>query len=237
MGPSRGVRGYPYEDPDDVLPAEDWSCRSMGGERASSDPPRLGSGPGLLLWMRSRWYPYPLPSLGRPDPISRWSSNTSESEGRCRCAEGCFNCWSSIQLRWGRPCIAGKSLELVLNVGDRSAECRSRVAVAGDRNGGSSGEMGPSEGEGDPVDMTESSLCSRLIGGSLGWRPSLPLPLLLVLLGVALALPLPGPPSSFILLDTSFSTEPAPMLIQTNRGMRPDKIGHASRRAPHQHTL
>lgn len=167
MGPSRGVRGYPYEDPDDVLPAEDWSCRSMGGDRASSDPPRLGSGPGLLLLMRSRWYPYPLPSVGRPGPISRWFSNTSESEGRCRCAEGCFNCWSSIQFRWGRPCIAGRSLELVLNVGDRSAECRSRVAVAGDRSG-SSGEMGPSEGEGDPVDMTESGLCSRLIGGSLG---------------------------------------------------------------------
>jgi len=206
MGPSRGVRGYPYEDPDDVLPAEDCSCRSVDGDRASSLP-RLGSGPGLLLPMRSRWKPYPLPSAGRPGPISRWFSNTSESEGRWRCVEGCFNCWSSIQLRWGRPCIAGRSLALVLNVGDRSAECRSRIAFAGDRNG-SSGDTGAAEGEGDAADMTELGLCSRLIGGSLGWRPSLPLPLLLARLGVAFALPRPPPPSSLILLNTSFSAEP-----------------------------
>jgi hypothetical protein len=67
-----------------------------------------------------------------------------------------------------RAGIGGSSPGLVLNVGERSADCRSVLLITGDCTD-SWGEAGVVVGEywDSLADMVESNLC-RLRGGSLG---------------------------------------------------------------------
>lgn len=116
-----------------------------------------------------------------------------------------------------RAGIGGISPGLVLNVGERSAECLSAVLTMGECID-SWGEAGVVVGEyGDSLaEMVESNLF-LLRGGSLGWRSSLLLALLLPRLGVAFELLRPGPPdSSFTRFDTSLSATAvlAPVCLQ-----------------------